>query len=126
MVDRKRRPNVVWMIPLFIFMGLLEFYSVTKRPGFELYRTLDIVQLLASGGLFGVAVGVAMLARTRHHTTGRVVVIQQELDRILADTTAASVGTSGALSTSAVTVDRPRLLQLRERLEALLAAPYRR
>jgi hypothetical protein len=126
MVDRKRRPNVVWMIPLLIFMGLLEFSSVTQRPGFELYRTLDIVQLLTCGGLFGVTVGVAMLARTRHQTTGRVVVIQQELDRILADTTAASIGTSGALSTAGVTVDRARLLQLRERLEALLAAPYRR
>jgi hypothetical protein len=124
MVDRKRTQNVMWMIPL--FMGLLGFSSVTQRPGFELYRTVDIVQLLASGGLFGVAVGVAMLATTRRHTTGRVVVIQQELDRILADTTAASVGTSGALSTSAVTVDRARLLQLRERLEALLAALYRR
>ncbi len=69
------------------------------------------------------AVGVAILTRTRRHTTGRVVDIQQELDRILTDTTAASVGTSGAVSTSAVTVDRARLLQ---RLEALLAALNRR
>lgn len=116
MVDRKR-PNVVWIIPLLLLMGLLEFSSVTSRPRFELYRTLDILQLLTSGGLFGVAVGVAIKERTRRRTAGRVVDIEQELDRILADTT---VGTSGAVSTSAVTVDRARLLQLRERLEALL------
>jgi len=62
---------------------------------------------------------------------GRVIDIQQTLDRILADTTPAPVGTSGAgrtVSTDvqsagspAVAVDRARLLQLRRQLDSLLA-----
>jgi SH3 domain-containing YSC84-like protein 1 len=59
----------------------------------------------------------------------RVVDLQQMLDRILADTTAAPVGTSGtgrASSTGTVTVDRARLLQLRQQLDAMMAALNRR
>jgi SH3 domain-containing YSC84-like protein 1 len=59
----------------------------------------------------------------------RVVDLQQMLDRILADTTPAPVGTSGtgrASSTGTVTVDRTRLLQLRQQLDAMLAALNRR
>jgi hypothetical protein len=62
---------------------------------------------------------------------GRVIDIQQTLDRILADTTPAPVGTSGAgkavttdvqsAGSPAVTIDRGRLLQLRRQLDALLA-----
>ena len=63
---------------------------------------------------------------------GRVIDIQQTLDRILADTTPAPVGTSGAGKTvstdvqsagsPSVAIDRGRLLQLRRQLDALLAA----
>jgi hypothetical protein len=63
---------------------------------------------------------------------GRIVDIQQTLDKILADTTPAPVGTSGVKQTrstdaasagsTAVTVDRARLLLLRRQLDALLAA----
>jgi lipid-binding SYLF domain-containing protein len=64
----------------------------------------------------------------------RVVDIQQTLDRILADTTPAPVGTSGtrgaatadAAAGGAVTVDRTRLLQLRQQLDQLVAALNRR
>jgi len=60
----------------------------------------------------------------------RVVDIQHMLDRMLADTTPAPVGTAGAVgatpAANTVTVDRTRLLQLRERLEALLATLDRR
>jgi lipid-binding SYLF domain-containing protein len=67
----------------------------------------------------------------------RVVDIQQTLDRILADTTPSPVGTSGTTSTTApatamsstgagVMVDRARLMQLRQQLEALLASLNRR
>ena len=55
----------------------------------------------------------------------RVVDLQQMLDRILADTTPAPVGTSGtagASSSGTVTVDRARLLQLRQQLDAMMAA----
>jgi hypothetical protein len=124
MVDRKRRKNVSWIAPL--IMGLLSFSSVSSRPSFELYRTLDVVGLLVSGACFGMTFGFAIMARSQRRTTGRVEDIQQELDRMLADTAAASVGTGGAVSTSAVTVDRARLLQLHERLEALLPALNRR
>jgi lipid-binding SYLF domain-containing protein len=68
----------------------------------------------------------------------RVVDIQQSLDRILADTTPAAVGTSGTAGTAgttatgasasgaAVTVDRARLMQLRQQLDALLTSLNRR
>ena len=59
----------------------------------------------------------------------RVVDMQQTVDRILADTTPAPVGTSGTPDTvesNIVRVDRARLLQLRQQLEALLATLNRR
>jgi SH3 domain-containing YSC84-like protein 1 len=65
----------------------------------------------------------------------RVVDIQQTLDRILADTTPAAVGTSGTTSTTrtdaspssaTVTVDRARLMQLRQQLDALIASLNKR
>ena len=59
----------------------------------------------------------------------RVVDIQQTVDRLLADTTPAPVGTSGSADTiepSTVRVERARLLQLRQQLEALLATLNRR
>jgi SH3 domain-containing YSC84-like protein 1 len=60
----------------------------------------------------------------------RVVDLQQSVDRMLADTTPAAVGTSGTASSSdaagVVSVDRARLLQLRAQIDALLAATNRR
>jgi hypothetical protein len=62
MVDRKRPPIVVWTIPLLI--GLVGFYRVTQSPSFEMYRAVDIVQLLGSGVCFGAAmVGVIFMLR---------------------------------------------------------------
>jgi SH3 domain-containing YSC84-like protein 1 len=59
----------------------------------------------------------------------RVVDIQQTVDRLLADTTPAPVGTTGsadAIEPSTVRVERARLLQLRQQLDALLATLNRR
>jgi len=59
----------------------------------------------------------------------RVVDIQQTVDRLLADTTPAPVGTSGSADSvepSTVRVERARLLQLRQQLDALLATLNRR
>jgi hypothetical protein len=57
----------------------------------------------------------------------KIVDIQQMLDRMLADTTPAPVGTTGSASGRAtVTVDRARLLQLRQQLDALVVALNRR
>ncbi len=60
----------------------------------------------------------------------RVIDIQQSIDRLLAETTPSPVGTSGAAETAAtatsVSVDRARLIQLRQQLGALLTALNRR
>src|SRR5439155_17914288 len=57
----------------------------------------------------------------------RIVDIQQTLDRMLADTTPAAVGTSGQTAAGQpVSVDRARLLQLRQQIDALLASLNRR
>ena len=61
----------------------------------------------------------------------RAVEIQQSLDRLLADTTPAPVGTSGAASSelrsgSTVMVDRARLLQIRQQVTDLIAALNKR
>ena len=59
MADRKR-PFAIWIIPLVV--GLAGFYRVTQSPNFEIYRTVDVVQLLGSGVCFGaVMVGVIFL-----------------------------------------------------------------
>ncbi len=47
MVDRKRPPLAVWIVPL--MFSLAGFYRVTQSPSFEVYRAVDIVQLLGSG-----------------------------------------------------------------------------
>ena len=61
MADRKR-PIVAWLIPLLI--GFIGLYRVTQSPNFGTYRTVDIVQLLASGVCFGAAmVGVILMLR---------------------------------------------------------------
>ena len=60
----------------------------------------------------------------------RVVDIQQSVDRLLADTTPAPVGTSGTVgaleASGTIAVDRGRLLQIRQQLDALLATLNRR
>lgn len=75
------------------------------------------------------------MATTDDDVRARVVDIEQTLDRILADTTPAPVGTAGAgapstaaspASGATVTVERARLLQLRQQLDQLLAALNRR
>jgi len=62
MADRKRPPIIIWIIPLLI--GFVGFYRVTQSPSFEIYRAVDIVQLLGSGVCFGAAmVGVIFMLR---------------------------------------------------------------
>jgi len=70
------------------------------------------------------------MSTTDDDLRARVVDIEQTLDRMLADTTPAPVGTTGTVgatsASSMVTVERARLLQLREQLEALIATLNRR
>jgi hypothetical protein len=53
MAGRKRPPAAMWIMAL--FFGPLGFYRVAQSPDFASYRTLHIVQLLASGAGVGVA-----------------------------------------------------------------------
>jgi hypothetical protein len=62
MVDGRRPPIVIWILPLLI--GVAGFYRVTQSPSFEMYRTVDIVQLLGSGVCFGAAmIGIIFMLR---------------------------------------------------------------
>ncbi len=62
MVDRKRRPVMIWFIPLMV--GLVGFLRVSQSPSFAAYRSVDIVQLLGSGVCFGATmVGVIFMFR---------------------------------------------------------------
>ena len=73
----------------------------------------------------------AMTPTTDEDVRARVVDLQQSVDRILADTTPAAVGTSGTLGATestngSISIDRARLLQLRRQIDALLATLNRR
>ena len=62
MRDRKRPRIVIWIVPLLI--GLAGFNRVAQSPRFEMYRAVDIVQLIGSGVCFGaVMVGVIFTLR---------------------------------------------------------------
>jgi lipid-binding SYLF domain-containing protein len=57
----------------------------------------------------------------------RIVDLQQSVDRILAETTPAAVGTSGTVSANdiargTITVDRARLMQVRQQIDGLLVS----
>jgi lipid-binding SYLF domain-containing protein len=61
----------------------------------------------------------------------QVVDLQQTVDRMLADTTPATVGTTGTVGATesangSVSIDRARLMQLRQQIDALLATLNRR
>ena len=64
--NRKRLPVVVWIMPLLI--GLLGFNRVMQSPQFESYRTVDVIQLVASGAGFGVALTGLLVMRLRPRT----------------------------------------------------------
>ena len=62
MVDRKRPPILVFIIPL--MAGLAGFYRVTQSPSFELYRTVDVVLLSGRNACLG-AEQYGLVGRTR-------------------------------------------------------------
>jgi len=70
------------------------------------------------------------MSTTDDDLRARVVDIEQTLDRMLADTTPAPIGTTGTVgakpASGTVTVERARLLQLREQIEALIVTLNRR
>jgi lipid-binding SYLF domain-containing protein len=69
-------------------------------------------------------------AATDEDIRARIIDIQQAVDRMLADTTPAAVGTSGTggseKSPGTVNIDRARLMQVRQQLDALLATLNKR
>lgn len=124
MVDRKRpRTNVSWIVPL--FLGLSEFSSIAQKPRLEMYRTVDVVGLLVSGGCFILALGLGHLASgstshcgaRRGHPAGA---------RSHPRGYNGNVGGDERRPTPAMTVDRAKLLQLREQLDVLLPSANRR
>jgi lipid-binding SYLF domain-containing protein len=98
-------------------------------------RALSTATATTSAAPAAAAASVPATPRTTPMPTtdddlrARVVDIQQTVDRLLADTTPSPVGTTGSADTvesNAVRVDRARLLQLRQQLEALLTTLNRR
>jgi hypothetical protein len=50
------------VVPLFCAMfGLFAFMQVVSRPRFETYHAVDVVQLMGSGVLLGVALAAAIM-----------------------------------------------------------------
>ena len=60
-----RKPSpVLWIMPLIIGLGGLN--RVMQSPNYEMYRAVDVVQLLGSGACFGVTiVGLIFTFRDR-------------------------------------------------------------
>lgn len=62
MGDRRKGMIVAWVVPLII--GLVGLDRVLHSPSYELYRAVDVVQLLGSGICFGATlVGVIFMFR---------------------------------------------------------------
>ena len=57
---RRIRPPI-FLIIFALMIGLLGFYRVADSPHFASYRTVDIIQLLASGACIGAAFMAVML-----------------------------------------------------------------
>ncbi len=51
MADRRLLPSVF----ILIVVGLIGVFSLTTRPRFQAFHTVDVLQLIVSGMCFGVA-----------------------------------------------------------------------
>ena len=62
MALRKRPVVIIWLLPILI--GLAGYNRVEHSPLYNLYRPVDITQLLGSGACFGAALaGIIMTLR---------------------------------------------------------------
>ena len=60
-MDQTRRRSVAKiLIP--VIVGLSGLFSLINRPRFQTYHTVDVLQLLASGMCFGIALVWLLLA----------------------------------------------------------------
>lgn len=56
---RRRLPSVA----VLIVVGLIGVFSLTTRPRFQMFHTVDVLQLVVSGMCFGVALARAIGSR---------------------------------------------------------------
>ncbi|HYB60579.1 MAG TPA: hypothetical protein VEH50_03780 [Methylomirabilota bacterium] len=62
----RRKTLAAILIP--VILGLVGLLTVMQRPRFQAFRTVDVVQLVASGMCLGVAlVGVVAALRGERH-----------------------------------------------------------
>ena len=67
MEQNRRRRLAAIFVPAFV--GLIGLLSLTNRPRFQTYHSVDVLQLLASGMCFGIAlVGFLRTVRERERT----------------------------------------------------------
>ena len=50
-------------LPIFsvVVMGLINLNNVAGKPRFQTFQTIDVVQLIATGMYFGVALGLLVM-----------------------------------------------------------------
>lgn len=50
-------------LPIFsvVVMGLINLNNVAGKPRFQTFQTIDVVQLIATGMCFGVALGLLVM-----------------------------------------------------------------
>ncbi len=56
-----RRKSVVSAIFVPLFIGCIGFFNLTQRPRFAAYHNVDVLQLLATGMCFGVALAAVIV-----------------------------------------------------------------
>jgi TctA family transporter len=54
-MEQSRRKSAISTIAISLVVGIVGLTTVTGRPRFSLYATVDVLQLLASGMCFGIA-----------------------------------------------------------------------
>ena len=63
-MEQSRRKTSVAMIVISLVVGITSLTSVSGRPRFSGYATVDVLELLASGMCFGIAlVGIVRALR---------------------------------------------------------------
>lgn len=63
----RRGRSLAASVFVLILVGSIGFFSLTQRPRFQAFHAVDVVQLLATGMCYGVALAgiVAMLRKPR-------------------------------------------------------------
>jgi hypothetical protein len=60
----RRGRTLATSIILLVFVGSIGFFNLTQRPRFQTFHTVDVLQLLATGMCYGLALaGLLALVR---------------------------------------------------------------